>query len=87
MPVEVQGFVALETTDIERLAQVGGLIRRGHLPSGADTGKGIPLLARIRNIQITANLSSEKLVNFAVTRNGNFKRLSDHLFTPKFFHG
>jgi hypothetical protein len=31
MPVEVQGFVALEATHVERLAQVGGLVRRGHL--------------------------------------------------------
>ena len=31
--VEIQGFVALETAGVERLAQVGGLVGRGHLPS------------------------------------------------------
>jgi hypothetical protein len=33
MPVEIEGFVALKATHVERLAQVVGLVRRGHLHS------------------------------------------------------
>jgi hypothetical protein len=55
MPVEVQGFVALEATHVERLAQVGDLVRLGHLHSRPEIGKS----ARQVSVSISCNYNPD----------------------------